>query len=128
MSLYVVQNYAQADVHLRRYTFRLDGLASAQSDAAGGQLLTRPLTFSGSQLRLNYSTSAAGSVRVELCDLKGQPLPGFSAEECPEIVGNELERVVMWKGRGRLAELSGKPVRIRFLLKDADLFSFQFEQ
>lgn len=127
MSLYVVQNYAQADVHLRRYAFRLDGLASAQADASGGQLLTRPLAFEGSQLRLNYSTSAAGSVRVELCDLNGHPLSGFSAEDSTEIVGNELDRVVQWKGEGKLAELAGKPIRIRFLLKDADLFSFRFE-
>jgi len=127
MSLYVVQNYAQADVHLRRYAFRFDGLASAQADASGGRLLTRPLTFSGSQLRLNYSTSAAGSVRVELCDPSGQPLSGFAAEECTEIVGNELDRVVTWKSESKLAELAGKPIRIRFLLKDADLFSFQFE-
>ncbi|MFM7565020.1 MAG: hypothetical protein ACKO81_18545 [Planctomycetota bacterium] len=127
MSLYVVQNYAQADVHLRRYTFRLDGLASAQADAEGGQLLTRPLKFSGTQLRLNYSTSAAGSVRIELCDLNGQPLRGFSAEDCTEIVGNELERVVQWKGDSKLEAWAGMPVRIRFLLKDADLFSFRFE-
>lgn len=127
MSLYVVRNYAQADVHLRRYTFRLDGLASAQADATGGQLLTRPLKFSGAQLRLNYATSAAGSVRVELCDLNGQPLSGFSAGDCREIVGNELERVVTWKEGGKLVELAGKPVRLRFLLNDADLFSFRFE-
>jgi hypothetical protein len=62
-----------------------------------------------------------------LCDLNGRPLSGFSAEESTEIVGNELERVVQWKGEGKLAELAGKPIRIRFLLKDADLFSFQFE-
>ncbi|MFM7115819.1 MAG: hypothetical protein ACKO0N_04220, partial [Planctomycetota bacterium] len=86
-----------------------------------------PLKFSGTQLRLNYSTSAAGSVRIELCDLNGQPLRGFSAEDCTEIVGNELERVVAWKGGSRLEALAGMPVRIRFLLKDADLFSFRFE-
>jgi len=127
MSLYVVQNYAQEDVHLRRYAFRLDGLASAQADAQGGQLLTRPLTFSGAELRLNYSTSAAGSVRVEICDEAGRPIDGWMAEQCVELVGNELERVVVWNGPSQLTNLAGKPIRIRFLLKDADLFSFHFE-
>lgn len=66
-------------------------------------------------------------MRVELCDPTGQPLNGFAAGECTEIVGNELDRVVTWKNESKLAELAGKPIRIRFLLKDADLFSFQFE-
>ncbi len=128
MSLYVVQNYAQADVHLRRYTFRIDGLASAQADSNGGQLLTRPLTFSGNKLQINYSTSAAGSIRVEICDLSGRPINGFAAEQSDEIIGNELERVVVWKSPSQLADWAGKPIRVRFLLKDADLFSFRFEE
>jgi hypothetical protein len=127
MSLYVVQNYAQDDVHLRRYAFRLDGLASAQADANGGQLLTRPLTFSGTELRLNYSTSAAGSIRVEICDPWGNPIQGFSAADSAEIIGNEIERVVFWRSQKPLSDLAGKPVRLRFILKDADLFSFRFE-
>lgn len=66
-------------------------------------------------------------MRVELCELNGQAFDGFSAEECTEIVGNELDRVVQWKGDGKLEALAGKPVRLRFLLQDADLFSFRFE-
>jgi len=126
MSMYVVQNYAQEDVHLRRYTFRPDGLASAQADHRGGSLLTRPFTFSGSQLLINYSTSAAGSVRVELTDVDGRALPGFSASDCTDMVGNELQRTVKWAGQKKLSEWSGKIVRLRFFLTDADLFAFQF--
>jgi hypothetical protein len=126
MSMYVVQRYAQEDVHLRRYAFRTDGLASVQAGHEGGYVLTRPVTFSGNRLQVNYSTSAAGSLRVELLDLQGRPIPGFSATDCIEMVGNELARTVRWAAGDALDAWKEKPVRLRFILKDADLFSFQF--
>jgi hypothetical protein len=88
--------------------------------------LTKPIRFSGRELEINYSTSAAGSIRVELQDAEWKPLPGYSAEECPEILGDEIERVVSWQRGSDLAALAGRPVRLRFVLKDADVYSFRF--
>jgi hypothetical protein len=34
-------------------------------------MITKPVTFTGNQLMLNVSTSAAGSVRVEIEDTDG---------------------------------------------------------
>ena len=45
---------------------------------SGGELVTKPLTFEGDRLRLNFSTSAA-SRRVELQDQGGRPIPGFTS-------------------------------------------------
>ena len=70
---------------------------------------------------INLSTSAVGSVRVELQDEAGKTL----AESEP-MYGDELEHVVEWKGGGAIAAQSGKPVRLRFVLKDADVYAFQF--
>ena len=75
---------------------------------------------------MNFATSAAGGVKVELQDAGGQPLPGFSLADCQEQIGNELSRVVSWKGRADLSALAGKPVRLRFVMKDADIFAFRF--
>ena len=50
----------------RRYTIRLDGFVSLNAPLSGGELLTKPLLFSGKKLSINYSTSALGTVRVEL--------------------------------------------------------------
>ena len=47
--------------------------------------------------------------------------------DCPEVFGDELERPVSW-GAADLDKLSGRPVRLRFALRDADLFSFQFSE
>lgn len=128
MSIYVNQNYAQATAHLRRYSLRLDGFASLRADYEGGEMLTRPLIFTGKKLRMNFSTSAAGGIRVELQSVDGKPIPGFRLFDCREQIGNEIEREVTWDSEGDLAALSGKPVRLRFVMKDADLFAFRFTE
>jgi hypothetical protein len=110
----------------RRYAMRIDGFASVNAPLAGGELLTKPLRFSGSRLELNFSTSAAGVVRVELLDPAGHPLTGFSMADCEPLYGDELARIVKWKGGSNLAALAGQTLRLRFALEDADLFSLRF--
>jgi hypothetical protein len=110
----------------RRYTLRLDGFVSVHAPLSGGELITKPLTFAGEQLEINYATSAAGQVRVELQDLQGNPLPGFALEECEPIWGDHLARIVTWKGGKQVAAHAGAPIRLRFELSDADLFSMRF--
>ena len=90
-------------------------------------MLTRPITFTGSRLLLNFATSAAGDVRVEIQDGEGHPLPGYSLENAGELIGNEIERAYSWKASDDVSALAGKPVRLRFLLRDADLYSFRFQ-
>ena len=126
MSFFVSRHYAQPSWHIERMTLRLDGFSSVRAPYQGGEMLTRPLIFSGDRLLINYATSAAGSLRVEVQDMGGRPFPGFSLSECREIIGDEIERRVTWEGRQDLGRLSGKPVRLRFALKDADLYSMRF--
>jgi len=56
----------------------------------------------------------------------GKPLPGFRLDECVEVLGDELERVVRWRGGADASRLAGTPVRLRFALRDADLYAFRF--
>ncbi|MBM4072445.1 MAG: hypothetical protein FJ271_26480 [Planctomycetes bacterium] len=129
LSLFATEAFLQpGPVRLRRFTLRLDGFVSVRAPLAGGELLTRPVVFAGSKLVLNYSTSAAGSVRVELQDAQGLPLPGFALGDCHDIYGDQLERTVAWKGNPDLARFAGTPVRLRFELRDADLYSIQFRR
>lgn len=108
-----------------RYTLRPDGFVSIHTGYEQGELLTRPLLFDGQTLVLNFSTSAAGQLRVELQTADGQPVPGFSLEDCQPIVGDDIERVVNWKGDPDLAALHGQPVRLRFVMNECDLYSFR---
>lgn len=126
MSLFVNQNYGQPTSHLRRYSLRVDGFAAAVAPYAGGQLVTKPLTFTGSELEVNFATSAAGGVQVEVQDAAGTPVPGFTLADAVETIGNETDRVVRWKGGSDVTALAGKPVRLRFVMKDARLYSFRF--
>ena len=128
MSFYVNQNYGQPTAHLRRYELRLDGFASVRAPYSGGNMVTKPLTFSGKHLDLNFATSAAGSIRVEIQDAAGKPIPGFSLEEANDLIGNEISRVASWKSGSDVSTLAGKSVRLRFVMKDADLYAFQFSE
>ena len=127
ISLYATEGYWQGNAtSFRRYTLRMDGFVSAQAPFKGGQLLTKPLKFAGSQLTINFSTSAAGSIRVEIQDAAGKPIPGFTLADCDDQFGDHLDRVISWKAKADVRRLSGKTVRLRFELKDADLYAIQF--
>ena len=128
LSLYKQANYAQPTAHLIRYTLRTDGFVSVNAPYSGGEMITRLLQFTGRELALNISTSAAGSVRVEIRDAAGNPLPGHTLADSEEVVGDMIERPVAWKGGRNLSALEGKPVRLRFVMKDADLYAMKFNQ
>lgn len=130
----------------RRFTIRQCGFVSVHAPAThtqylqheahapaapaswtGGRLLTKPLIFAGKSLVINYSTSAAGVVLVEIQQADGTPIPGYGLNQCEIIFGDHVDRVVSWKGSGSdLSHLAGRPIRLRFLLNDADLYSLQF--
>ena len=126
MSLYVNRDYGQRNAYLERMTLRLDGFSSLNAPYAGGEMTTKPFTFEGDELEINYATSAGGSIRVELQDEAGLPIPGYAAADCNELIGDEIERVVAWQGRSAVGSLAGNTVRLRYVMKDADVYSFRF--
>jgi len=93
-----------------------------------GELLTRPLRFTGKELVVNYSTSAAGSVRVEVQDASGKPIPGFTLADSRNLVGDAIEQLVSWTKGSDVSSLAGQSVRLRFVMHEADLFAIQFRQ
>lgn len=127
LSLYATEHYWQGTgVSFRRFTLRIDGFVSLWAPARGGELRTKPLIFVGGNLTLNASTSGAGSIRVEIQDAAGQPVPGYALGDCQEVFGDDLALVVRWRHGGDVRALAGKAIRLRFVLRDADLYSFQF--
>ncbi len=126
MSIYFSQNYRYPSHHLRRGVFRLDGIASASAGGEPGELVTTPLRFSGDMLRLNYATSAAGSIRVEIQNAQGEPIPGYALADAPERYGDAIDESYTWKSAKDVSALKGQPVRLRFVLQDADLYAYRF--
>ncbi len=118
--------WRDGESRVRRYTIRTDGFVSINAPFAGGEIVTRPLVFSGQQLNVNYATSAAGSLRIEIQGFAGETIPGFSLADSAELVGDRVEHTVRWNNTSDLSKITGQPVRLRFVLKDADLYAFQF--
>ena len=126
ISIYVNEHMHLSTQAPRRYTLRTDGFVSVNAGYEGGEFVTPPLVFDGNALELNYSTSAAGSVQVEVQEVDGRPISGRTLDDCPQRFGDEIEGIVNWNSGADLASLAGKPVRLRFRLMDADLYAFRF--
>jgi len=124
--LYRMSHYAQPTSHVTRYSLRVDGFVSVSAPYAGGELVSRPITFSGQQLEINFSSSAAGGVQIEIQNAAGTPIAGFALTECPEMIGDRVRQKVVWKRGSDLSALAGRPVRLRVVLRDAELYSFRF--
>jgi len=109
-----------------RHVLRTDGFVSVRAGADEGELVTKPLRFVGNELIINYSTSAGGSIYVEIQNAAGEAIPGFRVDDGVCIVGDEIERSVQFEGD--LRTLQGQPVRLRFFITDGDLYSFRFQE
>lgn len=129
LSLYATESYwTDRSSALRRYTLRLDGFVSIHAPMDGGELVTKSFTFSGRKLTLNFATSAAGAIRVELQRADGQALPGCSLTDSDELFGDTVNRTVTWANGSDVGRFAGHAVRLRVTLRDADLYSFQFQE
>ncbi len=134
MSIYVSRNYTYPSAYLERFILRTDGFTSIKAPYSGGEFVTKPFRFEGRDLVLNFSTSAVGSIRIEVQDQDGQPIPGFTLEESPVIFGDHIQRRIRWSRPGflptdpmRFDRLAERPIRLRFVMKDADIYSFRFK-
>lgn len=115
---------------MRRFSYRVDGFVSVRAGLEGGTVVTPPLTFKGNQLVINYIAWPFhhGSVRVELQDSDGCPLDGLALADCVGLRGDAIEQQVTWKTGVNPGRYAYRPVRLRFALRHADLFSFQFRE
>jgi hypothetical protein len=104
-------------------TLRRDGFASLEAGAAGGSLTTRSVRFSGRHLFVN-ANARAGELRVEVLDQDGRTITPFTTARCIPVRADKTLSAVSWKGAKDLSRLAGKPVRFRFQLQNASLYSF----
>ena len=127
-SVYGSENYlSKTPTRLRRFTYRVDGFVALRGGKEGGQLTTKPLNVGSGKLEINYLARPGGQVRVEIQDADGQPLANFSADDCDPLQGDEIAQRISWRGDEN-GPFIGRPVRVRFEVKDADLFSFRFKK
>jgi len=126
-SMYATEAYYTGpDSRLRRFTYRVDGFVSLHAETSAGEFTTKPLIFSGRNLVINFATKPDGWLAAELQDPTGKPISPFILDNCDRLEGDSIQQVVTWKSVNDLSSLAGVPVRLHVVMKDADLFSFQF--
>ncbi len=121
LSIYNIQGHNVTTPRIMRYALRLDGFYSWHAGFSGGTVMTVPMTFEGKELEINFATSALGHIRIFVCDENGKEIEGYDSKK---HFGDSLGRVINFEKP--LSSLSGKPVRLKFEIKDADLYSFKF--
>ena len=104
-------------------TLRRDGFASLAAGPEGGHVTTRPLTFAGQRLHVNAAVASGGRLRVEVLDRHGHALPGLTLDDCLPFTGDSTAQEIRWTA-GSLPEQPAGPLRLRFALRDADLYAF----
>lgn len=107
---------------MARHEIRKDGFACLMADHIQREIITKPLTFSGSILHLNFETSAFGSIYVDVLNEDGSPISPGSFE----IYGNSLDRPIRFPDGTDFAPFAGQTVRLRFKLLEAKLYSLWF--
>ena len=113
---------------------RWNGYVSINAGAKPEALVTKPVIFRGNDLYIN-ADAGRGEIRIEAIEAKNGPpgdpsghwieaIEGFNARDCKPIQGSGVKQEVRWKGGKNLASLAGKPVRLRFLICNAELYGF----
>jgi len=122
ISMYVFENHwGMIPTKLRRYIMRIDGFVSYNAPYNPAQVTTKPFIFKGSNLSINFSTSAVGYIKIKLISIEDNK--EFNSGE---IFGDSLDRKVIFE-EGNLTSVSGNPVRMIITMKDADFYSFKFD-
>lgn len=128
MSVYATEAYYKGSgSRVRRFTFRTDGFTSVSAGEKEGELVSGHLSMEGSKLTVNARVLEGGQLCAELQDPSGKPYPGFELSASVPYSGDSLDAAVEWKGAPDLGALRGKPMRIRWVLRQAELYAFKFE-
>ena len=109
-------------------TLRVDGFVSIDAPDEEGALVTRPLHFPAGRLRINAAVKPGGYVKAVLLDASGSPLDGYRADSCRAFQGDSPSAGLAWEKKATVAAAADQGTRVRFLLKNASLYSFWIER
>ena len=102
---------------------RIDGFVSIDAGQETGALVTKPFRVDGERLSLN-AAARGGAVSVAVLDEHGVQHDGFQRADCALFDGDSVDHIVTWRAKSSLAELRGRPIRLKFYLRNAALYSF----
>ena len=125
-NLHLADSLGNHSTGIYRCSIRKDGFVSADAGYSGGELTTPVVEFEGKSLELNFDGGAGGWLKAEILDGDGKRIEGFALDDADVVAGNALRKPVGWNGSGDVSRLSGKPVKLRFVMRDARLYAMQF--
>jgi hypothetical protein len=137
-----------------RAILRLDGFVSIDGGEDEGTVTTKPLRFTGTRLTVNAKVEEGGHLAVEILDSENHPIDGFGEKDCDFMTTDEVRHVMTWNGSPYVSppivrpktpeeELAwqppmkvlartpwhfGTPIKLKFHLKKARLYSFVFNE
>ena len=117
---------------------RLDGFVSVDSYSSSGILTTKPFFFSGNCIKMNVraprypfsgkinGSNPYGEIKVEILDKHGYVIDGYSVKDSDPFTGDEVSHIATWQGNPSINNIGDRPIKLKFYLKNASVFSFQF--
>jgi hypothetical protein len=115
----------QRDHAIGLATLRRDGFVALRAGHQPGIVITKPFKLIGDRLSVNVD-AGMGEIRVEVLDVHGQPIPGYTGNNAPRASGvNDLTWQPRWKSVSNLAALRNQVIRLKFTLQNARLYAFQ---
>ena len=128
-------------------SLRIDGFCSLYAQDRMGRFKTPPMRWRRAELHLNvdprrnltsFPRRCGGEVRVEVRDVSGKPIKGYTFEDCVPLVRNtakpnvvaysdrdDATECVRWKRSRKLATLAGQRISLAFKLRDAHIYAFK---
>ncbi len=105
-------------------TLRLDGFCSLSAGASEGWFISRREPMREPVVSINARTAPHGVISAEILDRQDRVVPGFSRSECNAFTGDSVRHELTWKTPRFPSQSSTADWKIRFWLKEADLYSY----
>ncbi|MBP87606.1 MAG: hypothetical protein CMJ64_12925 [Planctomycetaceae bacterium] len=106
-------------------TLPLDRFVSLHAGDVQGTLVTKPFRLAGEALQVNVDAKD-GELAVDVLDARGKPIVGYSGKQSQTSKGvDDLRLSPRWQQHADLSALIGKTVRLRFRMRNADIYAFQ---
>jgi hypothetical protein len=103
---------------------RLDGFVSLDtSPHRDGLIVTRTFFPEGNRIVINAKVEGDGYIDIEVTDIAGIAVPGYSRAECDTFRGDSVGHVMTWNGKPD-AQFSGY-YKLNIYMRKASLYSFQ---
>lgn len=109
---------------------RKDGFVSIDANAyREGTVVTRALVSLGTKLIINGRCRTGGSIRVEVADRYDEIIEPCTKDNCDPFSGDSVNHVITWRGSPEIPAANEERRvwrKLRFFLRNAELFSFRF--